>query len=76
VTTTAGPITLLSTSSTTTPSVVTLQPASPSGGIPGDANDPADFYGSIAAVLLIVVIIFVTRWLFRSGPSRRRRPHR
>jgi hypothetical protein len=60
-----------SSTATTTPSVVTLQPASPSGGIPGDANDPGDFYGFGAAIVAIALAIFVTRLAFR-----RHRPHR
>jgi hypothetical protein len=61
------------TTSTTTPSVVTLQPASPSGGIPGDANDPGDFYGFGAAIVGIALAILVTRLLFRRGTRRSER---
>jgi hypothetical protein len=56
---------------TTAPSVVTLQPASPSGGIPGDASDPADFWGIGAAIVGIVLAILLVRMIFRhNGTSR------
>lgn len=52
---------------TTNPTAITLQPASPAGGIPGDANDPADFYGFGAALIGIALAVFVIRWFFRRG---------
>jgi hypothetical protein len=59
------------TTATTTPSVVTLQPASPSGGIPGDASDPADFWGIGVAIVGIVIAILLVRFIFRhNGTSR------
>jgi len=44
---------------------VTLQPSGPRGQIPGDASDPADFYGIVAALLVIAVVVLAVRLLFR-----------
>jgi hypothetical protein len=40
--------------------------------LPGAKNDPADFYGIIAAVIAIGIAIALARWIFgRRGPVRR-----
>jgi hypothetical protein len=66
----ADHVTAAGSTATTNPSTVTLQPASPSGGIPGDANDPGDFYGFGAAIIAIALAIFVIRVLFRHTSGR------
>ena len=57
-------------------SFVTLQPADPSGHIPGDADDGADFWGLGAALLGIVLIIVLARLLLRGGPDQQSRGER
>jgi hypothetical protein len=37
-------------------------------GMPGQHQDPADFYGIILVVLAIAVALFATRWLFGRRP--------
>lgn len=44
---------------------VTLQPPSPSGGIPGDATDPMDFFGILIAIAVVLVVVFAVRLAFR-----------
>jgi hypothetical protein len=57
---------------------VTLQPASPGGGIPGDASDGADFYGLGAALVGIVLVIVLARLVLRGqrSPGRQSRGER
>jgi hypothetical protein len=39
--------------------------------VPGPAQDPADFYGIILVVALMLVAILASRWLFGRKGSRR-----
>jgi len=38
--------------------------------VPGPAQDPADFYGIILVLALILVAVFASRWLFGRGARR------
>jgi hypothetical protein len=55
---------------------VTLQPADPSGHIPGDADDGADFWGLGVALIAIVVVIVAVRLIAGRRPDRQSRGER
>jgi hypothetical protein len=61
----APPTTAAGSSTPTSSPFVTLQPTTGHGQIPGDASDPADFYGLAAAFVAIAVAIVVVRLAFR-----------
>ncbi len=45
---------------------VTLNPPGPIHGIPGDATDPADFYGILLALAGMALAIVLVRVIFRN----------
>lgn len=58
---------------TSGPGAVTITGGpSATANIPGPKQDPADFYGIIVVLIVMIVAIFATRWLFarRPGPPR------
>ena len=63
-----------STPSTTVPggSVITIYGGpNATANIPGTHNDPADLYGIVVVLAVIVVAIALVRWLFGRRGSRR-----
>jgi hypothetical protein len=61
-----------STTPTSSP-YVTLVPGYHHGQLPGDASDPADFYGLLVAIIAIALVIVVVRVGVRLGRRRGQR---